>query len=144
MHKRPIPKRKIKQTLNKALFLAFVFLITLCFLLLCYFFLSLKKRIVISPISIIKNASKGYLNTTAQSSLLEELGKQNIVVKETISASDSSTMVIIDGGEEVVFSQNKELLKQIASLQLIMRQLTIEGRRFKRIDFRFDNPVITY
>jgi len=34
--------------------------------------------------------------------------------------------------------------QQIASLQRILRALTIEGKSFKNIDFRFKEPIISF
>ncbi|MDE2025953.1 MAG: hypothetical protein KGJ07_05645, partial [Patescibacteria group bacterium] len=59
-------------------------------------------------------------------------------------ASDSALLVTLDSGEQIIFSQKKDLSEQITSLQLIKRELTIEGKRLNRVDFRFDNPIITF
>lgn len=58
--------------------------------------------------------------------------------------SDNTATITIDTDEQVFFSLQKDLSQQFASLQLTIAHLTIEGKRFSRLDFRFDNPVITY
>lgn len=50
----------------------------------------------------------------------------------------------LEDGEQIIFSTSKDLKLQVASLQLVLNRLTIEGKKFKRLDFRFDKPVITF
>lgn len=57
---------------------------------------------------------------------------------------DSSYKVKIEGGGEVVLSLKKDLERQITSLQPILKQLTIDGKKFNRIDFRYDKPLVVY
>jgi len=41
-------------------------------------------------------------------------------------------------------SRDKDISQQTASLQRILNQLTIEGKSFKMIDFRFSEPIISF
>ncbi len=148
MRKKIISKRKTRQKLNKIFSIIILFFVTLGALFTFYVFFVFsthKKSQLVNPVSFTKTAPNQPLtivNSTGElKSLLES---QNISVKEVISASDSSTLVILDDGGEVLFTQKKKLQEQIASLQLIITRLTIEGRQFKRIDLRFDNPVIVF
>jgi len=144
MLKKPALKRKAKQTFNKFIFLGTVFLITLGILLSFFLLAKLKRRVILSPlpkITLSKNQENNLNQTNQINSMLE---KQGINVDQIFSASDSSTIVTLKDGGQIVFSDKKKLDEQMASLQLITRQITIEGRRFKRIDFRFDNPVIVF
>jgi hypothetical protein len=74
--------------------------------------------------------------------LLNALEQASLHVREDHTASMSSTRIILESGIEVYFSQTKPLDEQIASLQLILNRLTIEGKRVSRVDFRFNNPVV--
>ena len=74
---------------------------------------------------------------------LEDLLRKNNVQFVTVSSSDASILVTLSSGEEILFSSQKNLELQISSLQLILSRLTIEGKKFTRLDFRFDKPVIT-
>src|SRR5260221_6549598 len=125
-----IPKRRFRKTLNNIFFLSIIFLITLGILLLFYISSSIKKHLVLSPISLQSNTNKSV--SAGNSGILKSmLQKQNIDVTDITSSSDSSTMVILKNKGEVLFSDKKDLSEQIASLQLIIRRLTIEGRQFK-------------
>lgn len=45
---------------------------------------------------------------------------------------------------EIIFSLQKETQIQLDSLQLIFSRAKIEGRKIKKIDLRFDKPVVSY
>lgn len=51
-------------------------------------------------------------------------------------------MVKLKEDGEAILSINKDLKNQIDSLQAVLKQLTIEGKRVVRIDFRFERPTI--
>ena len=61
----------------------------------------------------------------------------------TVNANDSFTVRLLDRGE-VILSSKKDVGSQLSSLQLILSRLTIEGKKLKTLDFRFDNPVVTF
>jgi hypothetical protein len=71
------------------------------------------------------------------------LKKYNIAFSSLISSDDSYLINIKDNGQ-VRISQSKNIDKQISSLQRILIQLTIEGKLFKSIDFRFSEPIISF
>lgn len=45
---------------------------------------------------------------------------------------------------EVIFSLEKDMEKQVASLQLILSRSKIEGKPFSKLDLRFDKPVAVF
>lgn len=68
----------------------------------------------------------------------------NISFSQVLVLSDSSYSVSIPNNGQVRFSSGKDIEKQIASLQRILSELTIEGKSFKNIDFRFEEPIISF
>jgi hypothetical protein len=46
--------------------------------------------------------------------------------------------------QQVILSRTKDLSGQISSLQIILPQLTMEGREFRTLDMRYNKPIITY
>ncbi len=72
------------------------------------------------------------------------LDKKNIPYVKINTDSDTLTTVDIKDSGKVYLSTKGDLLKQISSLQLVLSKLTIEGKRFKSLDFRFDKPVINF
>lgn len=93
----------------------------------------------------MKHEVKILPNTQDYSSLVRQaLDKNSIEYTSVQPAQNNNTLVTLPSNQEIILSNQKDIEQQIASLQLIERQLTIEGKRFHRIDFRYDNPVITF
>ncbi len=126
-----IRKRKSRKTIFFVAIL--IFLATA--LIICYL-IFFRANKLISPLP---------LNKYSNSLRLEEgLKNANIQYQKTKINDDSSLLVILNSKEEVIFSSKKQLSTQIASLQLIIKRLTIEGKRFKSLDFRYDKPLIVF
>lgn len=72
---------------------------------------------------------------------LKELGLSLIgspvVFEEMILAT-------VSGGMRIYFKPNSDYLKELASLQLILKNIRIEGNWPKRIDLRYSRPIIEY
>jgi hypothetical protein len=50
---------------------------------------------------------------------------------------------ITDNADRVIYiSSEKDLSKQLSSLQRIVSRLTMEGKKYTRLDLRFDKPII--
>lgn len=98
-----------------------------------------KEPLYIPPIPDSGTATS--FNLTDQ--LQRQLKNSNIEFKSVTPIGDYYK-VELSGGETVLFSQKKDISMQIASLQLILEQLTIEGKGFKELDFRFDKPVVNF
>lgn len=75
---------------------------------------------------------------------LEKNLKREGLSFSSITASSSSYIVVLNSLEEVWFSDKKDARLQTSSLQLILSRFTIEGKKIKRIDFRFDKPLIEF
>lgn len=74
--------------------------------------------------------------------LLNTLAEQNInAVNFTFTGSDS-VEASLSSGTKVIFSLNKDVIEQAASLQLILSRFRIEGRKVNKIDLRFKNAFI--
>lgn len=81
---------------------------------------------------------------TSLDKLRNLLNKDNIAFDKVIVASDSSYLVFLQNNGEVILSPSKSLSSQISSLQVILFSFTIEGKVFKRLDLRFDKPVVVF
>ena len=97
-------------------------------------FFNSRKPLYISPIGKV-NTDKEYV---------EKVLKRNNILFSDVILSDSSFLVNIQNNGQVKFSRNKDIDKQISSLQRILIQLTIKGESFKSIDFRFSEPIISF
>jgi hypothetical protein len=136
-----IKKRKLKNRIFqefKIFFLAFAGILILfsAGYLIVRFALP-KKELYLSPMA-------KQLSAQNHNNLESELEKYNIPVNTVDVASDSSYLISLKDGSQVIVSPTKNIDNQISSLQLILSRLTIEGKRFRLLDFRYDKPVIVF
>ena len=50
----------------------------------------------------------------------------------------------LESDKEIIFSNKKEKELQDYQLEFIIKQFKIEGKEFKKIDLRFEKPVVTF
>jgi hypothetical protein len=79
--------------------------------------------------------------------LLQSVTLVSLLVKldlkpELVSLAKEEIVCWLKDGPEVFFSEKKEATTQVGSLQLIFSRAKIEGKSLKRVDLRFDKPVI--
>jgi hypothetical protein len=134
--KRQLKKEKSKSRI-KLVFISLAFLL-LALLLFEFLYLnfSFGRNTYISPIAKEKKSKIITLEA--------ELEKSNISFKTVSASSDASLVVHLINGSVVILSSKKDIKSQISSLQLILSRLTIEGKKLKSLDFRFDNPVVSF
>ena len=75
---------------------------------------------------------------------IEKTLKDNGISFSGLVSSDCCYVFNIQNNEQIKLSRAKDIHEQIASLQRILRELTIEGKSFKSIDFRFLEPIISF
>jgi hypothetical protein len=79
-----------------------------------------------------------------ESRVRDNLDKKNIKYFNVRTKPGNLVTLNLVSGGEVTFTANKDILDQIASLQLILSRLTIEDKKLKTLDFRFASPVVSY
>jgi len=124
-----------KQRSFKKKIIAYVFLLILFSLSFFLYSFFSRQRTFISPLG------KNNTDITKVERLLKE---KNILFSQVLVLSDSSYNVSIPSNGKIRLSSQKNIDKQISSLQRILRALTIEGKPFKSIDFRFEEPIISF
>lgn len=136
-------KRKLRDRKQKLTKL-YIFLGLMLFGAVFSYFLSLKlfsPKGFISPLSTNFTTESAYEDDEKIDLIREELMKQEIEITSIHPDGDLFT-IELENGAEVVLSAKKDLNSQISSLQFILQRLTMEGRRFSRLDLSFDKPVI--
>ncbi|MBI4036980.1 hypothetical protein HY385_00990 [Candidatus Daviesbacteria bacterium] len=73
--------------------------------------------------------------------VLSKLPKLEILI---VRAKVEEDNLLIDAEPKIAFSLEKDILRQLASLQLILQKAKIDKKPMEIIDLRFDKPVITY
>lgn len=135
-------KRKRTSKVSRVLIVIFLSLITvfiILFFLKLFQLLKTNKNLFISPIPVGQK-----INKSGFKKIEELLSKNNISFSSITLATDSSFLVKLTNDEEAILASDKPIENQISSLQLVLSRLTIEGKRFIRLDFRFDKPIITF
>lgn len=66
--------------------------------------------------------------------------QQNLMVDSVTESSESGIIVSLKDNGDIYMSDN--YAQELPSLQLIISKLTMEGKRFKRLDLRFERPII--
>ncbi len=75
---------------------------------------------------------------------IDKLGQINLMPL-TIDIKGQDMLVFnLNDDKKIVFSNKKEKELQDYQLEFIIRQFKIEGKEFKKIDLRFDKPVIAF
>ena len=71
--------------------------------------------------------------------------RQINLVPLTIDIKGQDMLVFnLESDEEIIFSNKKEKELQDYQLEFIIKQFKIEGKEFKKIDLRFEKPVVTF
>ena len=135
--RRTITKRQKKEEKKKrwGVLLLILGLITICFSLFFAAFLQ-------KPEPIINPLSKDQASDTSK--LIKILKEKNIMYSDISTDKDLSYIIKLPDKRVVVIDSKKDIEKQLSSLQFITSQLKIEGKTFKRLDFRYQRPVITF
>jgi cell division septal protein FtsQ len=136
-----LQKRRLKKERSKyrirTLLISFIFLLLLIVAVeYLYLNFSFGRVTFISPIGKMAKSKVAFLESA--------LKKQKIAFLSTSLNSDGSFTVNLKDGGEIILSSKKDLDNQLSSLQLILSRLTIEGKKLKKLDFRYDNPVVSF
>ncbi|MBI2028518.1 MAG: hypothetical protein HYT07_02800 [Candidatus Levybacteria bacterium] len=130
-------KQRKSRNYRKKIIWYFLYLFVLGLLVFSYYYFNLSKNgTFISPLAKSNNKT--------QDNVEKKLKESSIPYSEIESNSDSSYTITSDQGGEIILSSKKDLDTQISSLQRILRELTMRGKGFKNIDFRFEKPVVEF
>jgi len=136
---RSIHKRKARKVNGSLVLSIGIFCVVLSFCMTLFFILRHPSTLR-SPL-----AQLGIKSTSASSSdigLVQFLCNKYNLSCNDIQESGSTISFTIDKGT-IYLSTTKDIEQQIGSLQLTIRALTMEGKEFHRLDFRYDRPVIS-
>jgi len=100
-----------------------------------------RRPLYISPLAKNFSVSTVSSNDKNLSLLKTNLSKIHIDY-ENITSSNEAYLVKLKDKSQIIFSSQKNIGPQISSLQFILTRLTMEGKGFNELDFRFDKPVI--
>lgn len=108
-----------------------------------YFFVYMNQPLYISPLPILKTV-KGVDDVSVDQRVAGELKKNHIAYTAIDTVESSAIIVKLKDNGEVLLTSDKDISMQIASLQVILVRLTMEGKQFRKLDLRFSKPVIVF
>ncbi len=140
----PLTKRKIEKTRKKK---KLIFFLTVILLMLIggvgiFFYILFSHRpLFISPLPNNYKISLTRDKDDGVELIKDGLKKKNIEFVDVVDNSNYYEISLKDKSV-VIFSKEKDIKGQIASLQFILARLTMEGKLFVSLDLRYDKPVI--
>lgn len=134
--KRQLKKEKSKNRAKTLYALLSAIFILILIIEIGFFYFYFGNSSFISPLSKITSSKV--------SGIENELSKENISYSSVNVLEDGSYKIILKDGGVAILSSTKEIKQQLSSLQLMLARLTIEGKKLKTLDFRFNNPVVSF
>jgi len=87
---------------------------------------------------IIAPKSENILDT------ISKLASKKSLVIKSLKEKPDMIILLLEGEVEVLLDKKKSIDSQLEALQLITSQDKINGRKAKKIDLRFNNPIVVY
>ncbi len=75
--------------------------------------------------------------------ITQSASERSLEVK-SISEEPDMIILLLEDETKVFLDKRKPIESQLNALQLIINQDRINGRKAKKIDLRFNNPIVTY
>jgi len=101
-----------------------------------------KEPIFTSPLPLFASFGGSSEKDESKQTIERFLREHHIQFTE-VKQLGKTTYKILQGEEtEIYLTSEKGISEQLASLQRIISRLTMEGKKFLRLDLRYDKPVI--
>ncbi len=99
---------------------------------------------ILSPMGSIAALQKKNDTSSLAMRITDALQNHKVDYTNVTVEDNGTATIILKNKAKVIVSTQKDIESQIASLQLTIANLTIEGKQFQRLDFRFDRPVVSF
>lgn len=135
-------KIKIKKS-QKRVKTAFFLLVVLLIISTFGFLVRIYRQVEFPPFGeekILKPISGG---GSAENELAQEFKKADLRIISVSITGEKEIEASISGGTKVIF-KTEEIGQQVSSLQLMLTRFKIEGRIPKKIDLRFEKPIVVF
>jgi hypothetical protein len=98
---------------------------------------------ILSPLPAQLGKILPQATTPSEKEMINLLQKHHIGYT-TVTQGGQEYVISLNEKQQVIFSRKKDLTDQISSLQIMLPRLTMEEKQFKRLDLRYDKPVVVY
>lgn len=140
-------QRKQKRKLQSVLVYCFISLGIACFVFAgCFgvYYWKVHHQIILNPLALAQQKFANDNTSALHESISKALSDNHIQYTSVTVNEDGTATIALQNNATVIITTHKDILQQIASLQLTIANLTIEGKQLKRMDFRFDKPVVVF
>lgn len=135
--RKTLTKKQKKHNFRKRLAVGIFFVGLMVSVAALFYFAFLQK-----PTEFLNPLSKD--QTSAGIKIAEMLKEKNIAYKSVSTSKDLTYKILLSKDSEVIIDPKKSIELQLSSLQLILKRLKIEGKMFRRLDFRYQKPIISF
>jgi len=138
-----VKERKIKERLSRAKFL----LGFIIFSLLLAFFKKSGPNIKLPKITLDFSPREEIIIPVPSPSIGERLFRELQLADlkpQKIKEENNQAEIILEEAILAVFTLEKPVSSQVASLQMILNRFKIEGKKPKKVDLRFEKPIVTF
>lgn len=131
--KRKAPKKVISLILLLVCAAALVFAV--------YYWFSMHKSSLLRPVPLGLSLNLPVREDERISKIRSELESKKIDTEVIRVDPDLGIVVKLEDNGEIYLSE-ENYPAELASLQVILKKLTMEGKRFKHLDLRYERPII--
>lgn len=95
-----------------------------------------------SPLPMFMSWGTGTTKEDTQKSIGKILKEKSIKFTTVKKESQDRYSIQLQDNGQVFINPEKGVAEQLSSLQVVLSRLTMEGKKFKRLDLTYDRPVI--
>lgn len=104
--------------------------------------LILQEPLFASPIPLLKSWGESREKEQVKKEIEKGLNDKSIEFESITKESSDRYKISLKDNGQVFLNPKKGVTEQLSSLQVVLQQLTMEGKKFSRLDLTFDRPVI--
>ena len=135
--RKTLTKKQKKINFQKRLGVGIIFALLIITAMILFYLAFLQK-----PPVFLNPLSRDQISTGTK---IQKILKEKKISYKSISTSkDLTYKIVLEKDSEVIIDPKKNIEAQLSSLQLILKQLKIEGKAFRRLDFRYQKPIISF
>lgn len=140
--RRVLKKDQKKLTKKKVLFLSLISGAVGVLCIVIGIFVLEHEPTFISPLPFLRSLGFTSDQDTEKKQIESFLKDHSIDYKDVVPMGKTTYSVRTKEGGTAYLTKNKAIPEQLSSLQRILSRLTMEGKKFSRLDLRYDKPVI--
>lgn len=140
--KRILKKEQKKRNKKRILFFSILSALVGILLIGVGIVVLMHEPVFISPLPLKQSFGGSTEEDEIKQSIIRLLKEQKISYTNLKQLSKTTYFLQLKENGDVFLTAEKDISEQLASLQKILSRLTMDGKKFVRLDLRYDKPVI--